>query len=327
MINKQTIISVYDEKLTLLQWLKSVNKALDEAVLTGVEVRQKGNATFTFVFTFEDGSEVESSEIVINKGDSVESASIVDGHLILTMTNEETIDAGNIKPVSSFGFDASRHLIVYYGDGTSQDLGLIKGVSSFSIDANQHLIVTYDNGTSEDLGSLGDYSNVDFVAKTLSQTNANYVGTSMGISVPGGLSASIVYNRYEEINGVLYLIYNIKIKNNTENAITRSAGQRAFVDSFTIYGNVASRLYDFAGNTAHDAISSATLITYFNGFLSNDYIDAYNTDIPYSQIIKCIVKNSTQANTIGLAGTFSSNVTFEANSEKYFTARVALTLI
>ena len=50
MINKQTIISAYDEKLTLLQWLKLVNKALDEAVLTNVEINQRGNATFVFVF-------------------------------------------------------------------------------------------------------------------------------------------------------------------------------------------------------------------------------------------------------------------------------------
>ena len=52
-INKQSIISVFDDKLTLLQWLKTINKALDEAVLTGVEVRQKGNATYSFVVTFE----------------------------------------------------------------------------------------------------------------------------------------------------------------------------------------------------------------------------------------------------------------------------------
>lgn len=124
-INKQTIISAFDDKLTLLQWLKTINKALDEAVLTGVEVRQKGNATFTFVVTFEDGTELESNRFVLAQGESVNGAYIRNGHLYLTLTNDDELDAGNVKPVTSFEINASQHLIVNYGDGTSQDLGAI----------------------------------------------------------------------------------------------------------------------------------------------------------------------------------------------------------
>ena len=124
-INKQSIISVFDDKLTLLQWLKTINKALDEAVLTGVEVRQKGNATFTFVVTFEDGTELESNEFVLAQGESINGATIRNGHLYLSLTNGNELDAGNVKPVTSFEINASQHLIVNYGDGTSQDLGAI----------------------------------------------------------------------------------------------------------------------------------------------------------------------------------------------------------
>lgn len=166
MINKQTIISAYDEKLTLVQWLKLVNKALDEAVLTNVEIAQRGNATFVFVFTFEDGTQVESNEIIVNQGESIVGATIQNGHLLLTLSNDDVLDAGNVKPVSSFSFNAQRHLIVSYADGTTQDLGLIKGVSGFSINANQHLIVTYDNGTTEDLGAIFDGNvNIDGTLK------------------------------------------------------------------------------------------------------------------------------------------------------------------
>jgi len=35
-INKDTIISIYDEKLTLLQWLKKIEKGINEATLTNV---------------------------------------------------------------------------------------------------------------------------------------------------------------------------------------------------------------------------------------------------------------------------------------------------
>ena len=124
-INKETIISVFDEKLTLMQWLKTINKALEDAVLTGVEVRQKGNATFSFVVTFEDGTELESNEFVLAQGESINGATIRNGHLYLSLTNGDELDAGNLKPVTSFTINGSQHLIVNYGDGTSQDLGPI----------------------------------------------------------------------------------------------------------------------------------------------------------------------------------------------------------
>ncbi len=47
------------------------------------------------------------------------------GHLITTLSNGQTIDAGIIKQVSSFSIDASQHLIVNYNDGTTTDLGAI----------------------------------------------------------------------------------------------------------------------------------------------------------------------------------------------------------
>ena len=149
-INKQTIISAFDDKLTLLQWLKTINKALDEAVLTGVEVRQKGNATYSFVVTFEDGTELESNEFILAQGESINGATIRNGHLYLTLTNDEELDAGNVKPVTSFEINASQHLIVNYDDGTSQDLGAIFS-GNVNVDGNftaNSIVENMDSGYS-----------------------------------------------------------------------------------------------------------------------------------------------------------------------------------
>lgn len=124
-INKESIISVFNDKLTLMQWLKTINKALEDAVLTGVEINKKGNATLSFKFLFEDGTFLESNDLVLQQGESVASAYIQNGHLYLTLTNGTNLDAGNIKPVSNFAINSSQHLIVNYQDGTSQDLGAI----------------------------------------------------------------------------------------------------------------------------------------------------------------------------------------------------------
>lgn len=47
------------------------------------------------------------------------------GHLIVTLSNGNTIDAGLVKQVTGFSIDGSQHLIVSYNDGTTADLGAI----------------------------------------------------------------------------------------------------------------------------------------------------------------------------------------------------------
>lgn len=94
MLNYETLLSSYDDKLTLMQWLKKVEATLKDASAVSFKVNKKGDATLTFSIVFEDGSELESGEIVLQQGESVESAAIVNGHLILTLTNGDELDAG-----------------------------------------------------------------------------------------------------------------------------------------------------------------------------------------------------------------------------------------
>lgn len=125
MLNYQTILSNYDDKVTLMQWLKKVEAALNDASATSFKVNKKGNATISFSVVFADGSELESGDIVLQQGESVQSAAIVNGDLILTLTNGDELNAGNLGAVSGFSIDGSQHLIVSYQDGSTQDLGAI----------------------------------------------------------------------------------------------------------------------------------------------------------------------------------------------------------
>lgn len=125
MINYDTIISNFDDKVTLYNWLRKVEEALKNASATNFVVNKKGNATLSFSITFADGETLESGDIVLQQGESVDQARIAAGVLQLHLTNGTWLTAGNIKPVSNFNIDASQHLIVNYQDGTSQDLGAI----------------------------------------------------------------------------------------------------------------------------------------------------------------------------------------------------------
>ncbi|MBO4726403.1 MAG: hypothetical protein J5598_02255 [Clostridia bacterium] len=125
MIKYETIISNFDDKTTLYNWLRKVEEALKHASATNFVVNKKGNATLSFSITFADGTTLESGDIVLQQGESVDDARIASGILQLHLTNGTWLTAGNIKPVSNFSIDASQHLIVNYQDGTSQDLGAI----------------------------------------------------------------------------------------------------------------------------------------------------------------------------------------------------------
>lgn len=56
--------------------------------------------------------------------------------------------------IVSVAINASNHLITTLSDGTTKDAGLIKEVSSMSINGSQHLIVNYNDGTTNDLGAI-----------------------------------------------------------------------------------------------------------------------------------------------------------------------------
>lgn len=61
MINWKSILSSFNDKPTLLEWLKLVEKALKESVLTTVTTEQDADKANTkLIFNFEDGTQIET---------------------------------------------------------------------------------------------------------------------------------------------------------------------------------------------------------------------------------------------------------------------------
>lgn len=61
MINWKSILSSFNDKPTLLEWLKLVEKALKESVLTSVTTEQDADKSNTkLIFNFEDGTQIET---------------------------------------------------------------------------------------------------------------------------------------------------------------------------------------------------------------------------------------------------------------------------
>lgn len=99
MINYETIKSSFDDKLTLLQWLKKVEAALSASVLVSVEVLQPTETTAILTFDFEDGTSISSPSITLPRGASVVNATLdQNNNLILVLDNGRSINVGNIMP-------------------------------------------------------------------------------------------------------------------------------------------------------------------------------------------------------------------------------------
>lgn len=96
MINKETILSTSNDKLTLLEWLKKVEEGLAEGVLTSCELVKTARATFKFKLSFEDGTTAESNSLTI-EADNIASASFVNGHLVFVTEDGRRIDAGHLS--------------------------------------------------------------------------------------------------------------------------------------------------------------------------------------------------------------------------------------
>lgn len=72
MILKETILSAFTERGTLLKWLKKVETALNNAVLTDISVEQVSATQVKLKFTFENGDFVESPVLTLPRGEKGE---------------------------------------------------------------------------------------------------------------------------------------------------------------------------------------------------------------------------------------------------------------
>ena len=72
MILKETILSAFTERGTLLKWLKKVEASLNNAVLTDISVDQVSATQVKLKFTFENGDFVESPVLTLPRGEKGE---------------------------------------------------------------------------------------------------------------------------------------------------------------------------------------------------------------------------------------------------------------
>lgn len=118
MINWQSILSSFDDKPTLLEWLKKVQKALNESALTTVTVTQEKAGrvnSITLSFNFQDGTKIVAPAFTVNDGvDGVDGIGITDlinasltyGNLVVTY---DTTDGMRVFATQNMSYHGGNH--------------------------------------------------------------------------------------------------------------------------------------------------------------------------------------------------------------------------
>lgn len=85
-INFNSILSSFDKKGTLLKWLKEVEKKLPHSVLTSAAVEQVDATHIKIVFTYEDGTVVESESIALTSANAAYLNTVIKAGTDITIT-------------------------------------------------------------------------------------------------------------------------------------------------------------------------------------------------------------------------------------------------
>ena len=128
MINDNTILSSFDDRPTLLEWLKKVEDALKTDTATAVSVENPSANTYVFKITFADGETLSSGNVVFP--DSVKDVSIKNGHIIVTSVGGNVEDLGVLNPYADT-------IVVNSATNTTEIAHNVKVGGNLQVDGNE----------------------------------------------------------------------------------------------------------------------------------------------------------------------------------------------
>jgi len=192
-INYETILSSYDDRLTLLEFMNRVLDALENASVDAAHFSSLGNGQYTLSIDFADGSTVESAPVTINGSKGVSSFTASNGVLTIGLTDGSSVTAnpfnGNITINGSL--DVSGPVSVRDQDGIDVD-GPLSVSGDASVGGDLHV------ETQLDVDDESDFAGHVEMHHGLHIINSN-------LTVDGEVSflndaMSLAYDNDEEVN-------------------------------------------------------------------------------------------------------------------------------
>lgn len=209
MIKWETIVSTADEKITLLQWLKMVEKAINDGALTGISVQQADAEHATITFNFE-GDPAQAFTITLPAGppgaqgepgtDGAAGADGTDGRDALVQNR--ALSSANITSPMAIPIDALNRtavlgepIVMFATDTTENKTYMLIGtVTNVGVpDVNPYTFVSYSSkvditgmtGATGPAGTPGTDLFEDFTSLKIDTTDATVSYVSPAAHITG----------------------------------------------------------------------------------------------------------------------------------------------
>lgn len=217
MILKETILSAFTERGTLLKWLKKVEAALNADVLTDISVEQIDETHVKLKFTFENGAFVESPVLTLARGKDGDAATIRVGRVT---TGEATTPASVVNvgtesaAVLDFVIPRGRDGLDGEGIAATVEVGTVTtgaagtDASVINVGNEQRAILNFviprgDTGATGESGSAGvGFDDADEIS--INDGNINITAGDNGVNIEASFEVA-VGEEILEIPSTMYL--------------------------------------------------------------------------------------------------------------------------
>lgn len=245
-IKENTIVSTTDKKVTLLQWLKGVEKALKDSTITGIELIDKGSNAYSLRLSFEDGSNIETEPVTLLQ--PIKAGAIENGHLFITLTDDTRIDCGTVG--------ASLGPTIIYGD-----FSVTNGNATFGTNVEVNGILNANGDVIADSVKSGTFLMPKATDEQIDR-DLPLVTAKTGEMVTNG-TISINYAHVRNSNGKLSIVVLVSYKCNTD--FTKTNNGYLF-DGFNIFlpASIMSKIFPIESGTENYRIVLASRITPFS---------------------------------------------------------------
>lgn len=236
----------------------------------------------------------------------------------------------DIAYVTNVSINASGHLITTLSDGQTIDAGIVKQVSGFSINASQHLIVTYNDGTTSDLGAIfsgsitisGNIVATGYMKQGIAEFSEECALQLSNQTISAGITKADGYSKIIAINGALYVVMHFSLTNPTASDVSvYNIGARLI----NLPTAIASKIYDFDGSPASAIVNTPCMITMGSLTVSQSKTDN-NSALQYVNF-GLYHADHPSGNRVAISIAQSAGLTIPAGATRYFSGRFSLTLI
>ena len=255
MIN-ETIISSFNDRPTLLEWLKKVEEALKSDTATGVSVENPSVNSYIFKITFADGKTIASEPVKLP--DSVKGVSISNNHLIITTQGGIREDLGVINPYAE--------TIVLNNETNTTEIG-----NNLQVNSNAEF-----------------RGNLLFGGSTISIQGMTKQNGILGTNAQGQIA-------FKEVSSGTQLYEHAITLTNLAKLTLITLRQDAFKDGGWRYGTYPALLVSVSGPSAPDVTTSFPMLSVQGPTILFKYIDGTNQVISYSFSIENINSESVTA--------------------------------